>query len=129
MAQRPRCVKQHVALVIGHRQAERHDQRPALQLIVEQCPSGNRHPHPGDGRFDRQVIAIEGMPASHIRPLEADGIEVKLPFRVLVAAAPGGDVVQQGKVHQVCRTVQRRTTTQQARRAHRENLFIQQGCG
>ncbi|MCY1175620.1 hypothetical protein D9M73_158640 [compost metagenome] len=69
------------------------------------------------------------MPASHIRPLEADGIEVKLPFRVLVAAAPGGDVVQQGKVHQVRRTMQWWTTTQEARRAHRKNLFIKQGCG
>ncbi|MOA00349.1 hypothetical protein D3C78_1197070 [compost metagenome] len=115
--------------MIGHRQAKRHDQRPAFQLIVEQRSSGNCHAHPGDGRFDGQVIAIEGMPAPHIRPFEADGVEVKLPFRIFVAAAPGGDVVQQGKVHQVCRTVQRRTPPQQARRAHRKNLLIEQGCG
>ena len=129
MAQRARRIEQHVPLVIGHRQAERHDQRPALQLIVEQRSPRNRHAHAGNRRFDGQVIAIEGMPAPHVRAFKADGIEIELPFRVFVAAAPGGDVVQQRKMHQVRRAMQRRATAQQARGTDREDLLVEQGCG
>ncbi|MCY1466625.1 hypothetical protein D9M71_849890 [compost metagenome] len=69
------------------------------------------------------------MPAPHIRPLKANGIEIELPFRVFVAAAPGGDVMQQRKMQQVRRAMQWRTTAQQARGTHRENLLVEQGCG
>ncbi|MCY1446432.1 hypothetical protein D9M71_629990 [compost metagenome] len=55
------------------------------------------------------MIAIEGMPAPHIGTFKADGIEIELPFRVFVAAAPGSNVMQQRKMQQVRRAMQRRT--------------------
>ncbi|MNN77730.1 hypothetical protein D3C81_1942220 [compost metagenome] len=115
--------------MIGHRQAERYDQCAPLQLVIEQRASGDGHAHSGDGRFDGQVIAIEGVAAPHIRAFKADGIQIKLPFRIFVTAAPGSDVMQQRKMQQVRRAMQRRTPAQQARGADRENLLVEQGCG
>ena len=58
------------------------------------------------------------------------GVSVAAPARAAQAgAAPGGDVVQQRKVPEVGRAVQRRTAAQQARRAHRKDLLVEQGCG
>jgi len=129
MAQRPRRIEQYIALVVRHRQPERHDQRPALQLIVEQRAPGNRHAHTGDSRFDGQVIAIERVPPPHVGAFKANRIQIELPLRVFITAAPGGDVVQQREMHQIRRPMQRRAPAQQARRTHRKNLLIEQGCG
>ncbi len=115
--------------MVGHRQAKRHDQGAALQLIVEQRASRDGHAHAGDGSLDGQVVAVEGVPAPHVGLVVANGVQVKLPLGVFITATPGGDVVQQREMHQVSRAMQGRTAAQQAGRAYRENLLIEQSCG
>ena len=94
LAQPARRVMEHVALVVGDRHAEGHDQCAPLQLVVEQGAPGNGHTDAGDGGLDGQVVAIEGVSTSHIQAAGADAFEVELPFGIFRAATPGGDVVQ-----------------------------------
>ncbi|MNH06120.1 hypothetical protein D3C79_654760 [compost metagenome] len=103
-------VEQHVALVVGDRQAERHDQGAALQLVIEQGASGDGHADAGDCRFNGQVVAVEGVPAAHVQATGTNPFQIKLPFGVFRTATPGGDVVQQRIVRKVGGTMQGRTS-------------------
>jgi len=109
MVQGARRIQQHITFVVGHREAERHDQGAAFQLIIEQGASRNRYAHAGDGGFDGQVVAVEGVATAYIGDVIADGIQVELPLRILITPTPGGNVMQQRKMQEIGRPVQGRS--------------------
>ncbi|MNZ85020.1 hypothetical protein D3C78_1037960 [compost metagenome] len=113
--------------MVGDRQAERHDQRTAFQLVIEQGTAGNGHADAGNRRFNGQVVAVERVPTAHIQAAGTNPFQVELPLGVFRAAAPGGDVVQQRVVREVRRAVQRWAAAQQGGGADREDLLVKQG--
>ena len=110
----------HITLVVGDRYTKGHDQCAALQFVIEQRASCNRHADTGNRRLDGQVVAVESVPAPHIQAGGADAFQVELPLGIFRTATPGGDVMQQRVVRQVSGAVQRRAPAQQP-----EFLFIQ----